>query len=85
MRLRAAVLATVALAVAGCGDDEETAEPRLTVSAAASLKGAFEDYAKSFDAATVRYQLRGLRRARGPDPPGREARRLRGREHHPPR
>ena len=58
MRLRA-VLTILVLAVAGCGDEEETAKPRLTVSAAASLKTAFEDYAKSFDAATVRYSFAG--------------------------
>ena len=33
--------------LAGCGDDDGAGgKPRLTVSAAASLKGAFEDYAK---------------------------------------
>ena len=56
---RGGLLAILVLALAGCGDDEETAKPRLTVSAAASLKGAFEEYAKSFDAAGVRYSFAG--------------------------
>ena len=34
-------------------------KPRLTVSAAASLKSAFEDYGKSFDAATARFSFAG--------------------------
>ena len=59
MRLRAAVLTILVLAVVGCDDGEEPAKPRLTVSAATSLKTAFEDYAKSFDAATVRYSFAG--------------------------
>ena len=60
MRLRGAVIAIGILALAGCGDDDgETPKPRLTVSAAASLKSAFEDYGKSFDAATARFSFAG--------------------------
>ncbi len=65
MRRRApalALAALLALAAFGCGDDYgggEASTPRLTVSAAASLKSAFEDYAKQFDAATVRYSFAG--------------------------
>ena len=41
----------------GCGSDD--GKPTLRVSAAASLKKAFEDYAKSFDAADVSYSFAG--------------------------
>jgi molybdate transport system substrate-binding protein len=41
----------------GCGGDDS--KPTLRVSAAASLKNAFEDYAKSFDAADVSYSFAG--------------------------
>jgi molybdate transport system substrate-binding protein len=48
----------VALVFAGCGGDGG-AKPTLTVSAAASLKKAFESYASDFDSATVRYSFGG--------------------------
>lgn len=51
-------LLTVALLASGCaGDGDE--RPRLTVSAASSLKTAFERYARSFDAARVRFSFAG--------------------------
>jgi molybdate transport system substrate-binding protein len=56
------ILALAALVAAGCGDDEGDSggeSPELTVSAAASLKSAFEDYAGSFDAARVRFSFAG--------------------------
>lgn len=58
--LVAAVMLAVAVAVAGCGggDDEPTTQ-RLTVSAAASLKGAFEDYGERFEAVTARFSFAG--------------------------
>ncbi len=62
MRLSGVVIVAAILAFAGCGgddDDEATPQPRLTVSAAASLKTAFEDYGKSFDAATARFSFAG--------------------------
>ena len=60
MRLRGAFVALALLALTGCGDDDgEAPKPRLTVSAAASLKTAFEDYGKSFDAATARFSFAG--------------------------
>jgi molybdate transport system substrate-binding protein len=56
-----ALLAVLLLAVAGvtgCGgsDDDET---ELTVSAAASLKAAFEAYGRDLDGVTVRYSFAG--------------------------
>jgi molybdate transport system substrate-binding protein len=59
MRLRGAVVAIVVMALAGCGDHDDSTSPRLTVSAAASLKGAFEEYGESFDAATARFSFAG--------------------------
>ena len=50
------LLAAVAAAAIGCGGDDD---PRLTVSAAASLKGAFEDYGERFEGATVRFSFAG--------------------------
>jgi molybdate transport system substrate-binding protein len=52
-------LVAIAFALAGCGGDDSTSRPNLTVSAAASLKKAFESYAKDFDAAKVRYSFAG--------------------------
>jgi molybdate transport system substrate-binding protein len=48
-----------ALCFTGCGDDPGSAHPRLTVSAAASLKKAFESYASDFASAEVRYSFAG--------------------------
>ena len=60
MTLRGLLVSALVLALAGCGgDDEPGAKPRLTVSAAASLKGAFEDYGEDFDAATARFSFAG--------------------------
>jgi molybdate transport system substrate-binding protein len=56
VRLRAALGAALAACVIGCGGGED---PRLTVSAATSLKGAFEDYGASFEAATARFSFAG--------------------------
>jgi molybdate transport system substrate-binding protein len=57
--------------VAGCGGDDE---PRLTISAASSLKTPFTDYAETFDGATVRLSFAGsdqlaaqIRAGAGPD------------------
>jgi molybdate transport system substrate-binding protein len=56
-------LLAVLLFVAGCGDDGgesgADAKPRLTVSAAASLKGAFEPYGKKFTEADARFSFAG--------------------------
>jgi molybdate transport system substrate-binding protein len=60
--------AIVALAVAACGYGDEGSrgssggggeKPQLTVSAAASLKTAFEEYGKEFSDATVRFSFAG--------------------------
>ena len=59
MKLRGLLIAVLLAGLAGCGDDEKAAKPRLTVSAAASLKNAFEDYGMSFDAATARFSFAG--------------------------
>ena len=47
------------LAVAGCGGDGGSDRPRLTVSAAASLREAFEQYGARFEQATVRFSFAG--------------------------
>jgi molybdate transport system substrate-binding protein len=59
LALAAALLA--ALAAGGGGDDSSggSSNPRLTVSAAASLKAAMTDYGGSFDRATVRLSFAG--------------------------
>ena len=49
--------AVVALVAAGCGGGND--KPTIKVSAAASLKSAFESYAKKFDAANVSYSFAG--------------------------
>ena len=56
-----ALLAIVAIALGGCGgdDDEGGGKPRLTVSAATSLTNAFEDYGENFDTATARFTFAG--------------------------
>ena len=57
------VLAVLALAFAGCGDDEgeasSGARPQLVVSAAASMTDALEACSGAFDDATVRLQFAG--------------------------
>jgi molybdate transport system substrate-binding protein len=59
----AAVTVAVALLVAGCGGSSSSGssggKPDLTVSAAASLKGAFTTYGAQFHQATVRYSFAG--------------------------
>jgi molybdate transport system substrate-binding protein len=56
-RLCLALLA-LALLVTGCGKGGD-GKPTIKVSAAASLKSAFEDYARNFDAAKVSYSFAG--------------------------
>jgi molybdate transport system substrate-binding protein len=62
-RALAAAAAVLALAVAGCGEKSEptasSGDATLTVSAASSLKGAFDAYAKDFSGGTVRAQFAG--------------------------
>ena len=59
----AALLAALALLAAGCGEKPEPTSAAggqtLTVSAASSLKTAFDAYAKNFTGATVRAQYAG--------------------------
>ena len=56
-----AAAAAIVLALAGCGeDDEKSAErPVLTVSAAASLTGAFEALKRDYTAAELRFSFAG--------------------------
>jgi molybdate transport system substrate-binding protein len=53
-----AALVAIAFALAGCGGGN-SAQPTITVSAAASLKKAFQSYAKDFHATRVRYSFAG--------------------------
>ena len=57
------LVAAIALAgaISGCGSDNETSAqpPRLTVSAAASLKDAFDAYARTLDEARARFSFAG--------------------------
>ena len=55
MRPITVLLAACALALAGCGGDDDT----LTVSAAASLKTALTEYGGQFDGATARFSFAG--------------------------
>ncbi len=55
MRTIPVLLAACALALAGCGSDDET----LTVSAASSLKTALTDYGGRFEAADARFSFAG--------------------------
>jgi molybdate transport system substrate-binding protein len=63
--MRRLVLLACVLLVAACGGDSKPSasapagKPELTVSAAASLKNAISDYARGFDAATVRASFAG--------------------------
>jgi molybdate transport system substrate-binding protein len=61
--MRTPVLALLLCCAVGlpgaCGDDYSGGDPTIRVSAAASLKDAFEDYAESFDAAEVSYSFAG--------------------------
>lgn len=52
------LVAAAMLAVVGCGGDEP-GTPRLTVSAAASVKGVFEDYGEGFELASARFSFAG--------------------------
>lgn len=56
-----ALLSVLALALGGCGSDDDAGagKPRLTVSAATSLTNAFEEYGQGFDAATARFTFAG--------------------------
>jgi molybdate transport system substrate-binding protein len=55
---RLALATALALCFGACGDDDGE-RPRLTVSAAASLKTAFEGYGRSFERARVRFSFAG--------------------------
>ena len=62
MRRLGALLASIAVALAACGGDEESggaAKTQLTVSAAASLKQAFTAYGKRFPDASARFSFAG--------------------------
>ena len=61
MRQVGVLLAAIALALAGCGGDDESgaSKPQLTVSAAASLKQAFTEYGADFPDATARFSFAG--------------------------
>lgn len=58
-----ALLAAVLMAVGGCGSDDGggggKSEPQLTVSAAASLKNAFDQYGRQFPDARSRFSFAG--------------------------
>ena len=58
MRLRA-VLALALVLPAACGDGDGASKPRLTVSAAASLKAAFTAYGKDFTPSAARFSFAG--------------------------
>lgn len=58
-RLAALLVVAAALAPAACGGDAGAGRPRLVVSAAASLKPAFEPYAARFASADVRLSFAG--------------------------
>lgn len=63
MRYLTALLAAAILAVAGCGGDDDSggggSKPTLTVSAAASLKNAFDTYGPQFGPARPRFSFAG--------------------------
>jgi len=54
-----ALVGVAASLAAGCGGSGSSGKPRLTVSAAASLKGAFERYGRDFPDAQVRFSFGG--------------------------
>lgn len=54
-----ALLVVLALALIGCGEDKTEQPAEISVSAAASLTTAFENIAKNFDDASVRFQFAG--------------------------
>ena len=58
-RLMTVVLAVAALAASGCGSSSGGGKPDLVVSAAASLKDAFTQYAQKFPDATIRASFAG--------------------------
>lgn len=57
-RLLGCVAVAMALVVVGCGDSDD-GKPELKVSAAASLKTAFTEYAEQFDEADVKLSFAG--------------------------
>lgn len=57
MKPALAALAAIALVAAGCGGDD--GKPTIKVSAASSLKTAFESYATDFDAAKTSFSFAG--------------------------
>ena len=59
MRRGSALAIAALLGLAGCGGDGGSDRPRLTVSAAASLRDAFEQYGARFQQATVRFSFAG--------------------------
>lgn len=61
IRVATLLAAMVAVGLGGCGDSDGDGpgKPRLTVSAAQSLQGAFEDYGTRLDAATARFSFAG--------------------------
>lgn len=56
---RGLALAIALLTLAGCSEDADSDRSRLTVSAAASLRDAFEEYSARFEPATVRFSFAG--------------------------
>lgn len=64
-KMLGALVSALFLALAGCGSDDDGSgassdkKPQLTVSAAASLKGAFTTYGQQFDGATSRFSFAG--------------------------
>lgn len=61
-RSQMAILAVLAVLLAGCGGSDSrsgSSQPRLTISAAASLKNAFTAYGKDFPGARARFSFAG--------------------------
>jgi molybdate transport system substrate-binding protein len=59
LKRSAALALALALALSACGGDGNDAAPRLTVSAASSLRAPLTQYGDRFDAATVRLSFAG--------------------------